>query len=121
MLTVSYGVLVGDQTLPINFISLMIVLRKSGRKRPIRDDARSGSPVGGPTLSLDKAARDLAGQRHALLDVHTQGQNVAPGRGACERVAVEVSWCRASGRHRATGLSGKLPVSSTIERSLLYV
>ena len=39
-----------------------------------------------------------------------KGKNVAPGRGFCERVAVEsIVGVAEAGRNRATGLPGQLP------------
>src|SRR5215210_6119127 len=67
------GVLVGDQNGAYYLYLVVIVLGEERPERPIREARGQDRPLRGPTLALDKAARDLTRRGHALLDVHAKG------------------------------------------------
>jgi hypothetical protein len=67
-------VLVGDEYGPNDLYLVVIVLRKQGPQGPVSKPRGQDRTLRRPSFALDKAARDLAGGGHALLDVHAQGQ-----------------------------------------------
>src|SRR5919112_1213521 len=80
---------------------------KGRSERPISEARGQDRPLRGPTLALDKAARDLTGRGHALLDVHAKGQERrARARGLRARRCGEYYGVAEPRRHRATSLLG---------------
>ncbi len=87
-----------------------VALREEGPKRSVDEPASEYRPLARPPLALEEAARDLAGRRHTLLDVHAQRQKVYPGpRRRRPRRRREHHGVAESGRDGAASLAGELP------------
>ena len=60
----------------MTWVSQRKPLGKSGRIGPIDEPRRQGLLLGGPSLALEEAARDLAGGEGLLLVVHGEREEI---------------------------------------------